>query len=104
MKGCSCEVIFYDRKDFGSYGYSGFQLVEVELVYWLQRKTERHARVRSAYVLDVIVYVDGEQTVGRFERIAPPISRPDAIRMAVELFDSLLAEHPVLSKKVETPE
>lgn len=104
MKGCSCEVLFHDRKDYGSYGYSGFQLVEVDLVYWLQRKTERHARARSAYVLNATVYVDGEKVVSRFEQVQPPISRPDAIRMAVELFDSLLAEHPVLSKKVETPE
>ena len=101
MKGCSCEVLFHDRKDYGSYGYSGFQLVEVDLVHWLQRKTERHARVRSAYVLDVVVYVDGEKVVSRYEQVQPPISRPDAIRMVIALFDELLTSHPVLSQQAE---
>lgn len=104
MKGCSCEVIFYDRKDQGSFGYSAFQLVQVELVYWLQRKTANHARTRNAYVLDVTVYVNGERTVARFEQVQPPVSRPDAIRMAVTTFDELLAAHPVLGKKSEVTE
>lgn len=101
MKGCSCEIVFYDRRDYGSYGYSGFQLVEVDLVYWLQRKTERHARARSAYVLNATVYVDGEKVVSRFEQVQPPISRPDAIRMVIALFDELLTSHPVLSQQAE---
>lgn len=98
MKGCTCEVLFYDRKDYGSYGYSAYQLVQVELVYWHQNKTTRHARARSAYVLDVIVYVDGQQTTARYEQVQPPVSRPDAQRMAIALFDELVAAHPFLSQ------
>ena len=96
MKGCSCEVLFYDRKEHGSYGYLAYQLVQVELVYWNQHKTSRHARARSAYVLDATVYVDGKQTVARYEQLQPPVSRPDAQRLAIALFDELVAAHPFL--------